>query len=133
MTSADDGIIGFLFYVLIVYPVTSWLLKSSKTGNRGLFLAIGFLGFIAAGKTYVEVVERGPNYYGVMYAAPKEGADEIRVTRSSTSAEIRKAWKRKSLELHPDKNPSPSANQEFERVKEAYDVSSILSSFEYFH
>mmetsp|Transcript_54593 Transcript_54593/g.108345 ORF Transcript_54593/g.108345 Transcript_54593/m.108345 type:complete len:332 (+) Transcript_54593:26-1021(+) len=122
MTSSDDGIVGFLFYVLIVYPVIAWLLKSYKSGNRGLFLAIGFLSLIAAGKTYMDVVERGPNYYSIMYAGPKEGAEEIRVTRSSTSAEIRKAWKRKSLELHPDKNPSASANAEFELVKEAYDV-----------
>jgi len=58
-----------------------------------------------------------------MYVPPSSSADEILVTRSSTSAEIRKAWKRKSLELHPDKNPSASAKDEFERVKEAYDVS----------
>jgi hypothetical protein len=117
-----DGLLGFLFYVIIVYPVTAWLLKNFKSGNRGLYLAVGFLGIIAAGKTYLEVLERGPNYYAVMYVAPSEGVDEILVTRSSTGAEIRKAWKRKSLELHPDKNPSPSANEEFERVKEAYDV-----------
>lgn len=77
---------------------------------------------IAAGKTYLEVIERGPNYYAVMYVAPSEGVDEILVTRSSTGAEIRKAWKKKSLELHPDKNPSPTAKEDFERVKEAYDV-----------
>jgi len=50
-------------------------------------------------------------------------ADDAVITRASTGAEIRKAWKRKSLELHPDKNPSASAKEEFERVKEAYDVS----------
>jgi hypothetical protein len=27
MTSTDDGLLGFLFYVLIVYPMTAWLLK----------------------------------------------------------------------------------------------------------
>lgn len=122
MAAEEDGLIGFLFYVIIVYPVTAWLLKTYKTGNRGLIFAVGFLGLIAAGKTYLDVVERGPNYYAVMYAAPKDGADEIRVSRMSTGAEIRKAWKRKSLELHPDKNPSPSAKDEFELVKEAYDV-----------
>jgi DnaJ-class molecular chaperone len=72
---------------------------------------------------YLEVIERGPNYYSVLYVAPtSSGGEEILISRSSTSAEIRKAWKKKSLELHPDKNPAPSATQEFERVKEAYDV-----------
>ena len=74
---------------------------------------------------YMEVVERGPNYYSVMYVAPSAatGSEEIRISRTSPSAEIRKAWKKKSLELHPDKNPSPEAALMFERVKEAYDVS----------
>ena len=73
---------------------------------------------------YMEVVERGPNYYSTMYVAPSAvtGSEEIRISRTSASAEIRKAWKKKSLELHPDKNPSPEAAVMFERVKEAYDV-----------
>eukprot|EP00614_Pseudopedinella_elastica_P008587 CAMPEP_0172599004 /NCGR_PEP_ID=MMETSP1068-20121228/19121_1 /TAXON_ID=35684 /ORGANISM="Pseudopedinella elastica, Strain CCMP716" /LENGTH=330 /DNA_ID=CAMNT_0013399129 /DNA_START=297 /DNA_END=1286 /DNA_ORIENTATION=- len=123
MSAEEDGLLSFLFYVIIVYPATAWLLKNYKTGNRGLYLAIGFLGLIAAGKTYLEFNERGPNFYATLYVSPSStGADEIRITRSSAGAEIRKAYKRKSLELHPDKNPSPSANEEFEKVKEAYDV-----------
>jgi len=66
---------------------------------------------------YLDVLERGPNYYSTLTS------DDAVITRASTGAEIRKAWKRKSLELHPDKNPSASAKEEFERVKEAYDVS----------
>jgi len=122
--ASEDNLISFLFYVIIVYPVTGWLLKSFKNGNRGLYLAISFLALIAVGKTYMEVVERGPNYYSVMYVAPSAatGSEEIRISRTSASAEIRKAWKKKSLELHPDKNPSPEAAVLFERVKEAYDV-----------
>mmetsp|Transcript_11746 Transcript_11746/g.15130 ORF Transcript_11746/g.15130 Transcript_11746/m.15130 type:complete len:346 (-) Transcript_11746:142-1179(-) len=120
MSQDDGGLIGFFFYTFIVYPVTSWLLKSK--GNRGLFLAVGFLAFIACGKTAIDISERGPNYYSTLYVPSTTGFDEIIISRSSTPIEIRKAWKKKSLELHPDKNKSPEASVEFERVKQAYDV-----------
>jgi len=56
----------------------------------------------------------------------------IVITRSSPTVDIRKAYKKKSLELHPDKNQSPNAAAEFERVKEAYDVRPPLSYFNCF-
>ena len=49
--SEAEGLVNFLFYVVIVYPVTNWLLKKYKDSNRGMYLAICFLGLIAAGKT----------------------------------------------------------------------------------
>lgn len=49
--SEAEGLVNFLFYVIIVYPVTNWLLKKYKDSNRGMYLAICFLGLIAAGKT----------------------------------------------------------------------------------
>jgi len=36
--------------------------------------------------------------------------------------EIKRAYRRLSLELHPDKNPSPEASDQFDQVKKAYDV-----------
>lgn len=36
--------------------------------------------------------------------------------------EIKRAYKRLSLLLHPDKNPSPDATDQFDAVKQAYDV-----------
>jgi curved DNA-binding protein CbpA len=111
--SEAEGLVNFLFYVIIVYPVTNWLLKKYKDSNRGMYLAICFLGLIAAGKTYLEVLDRGPNYYSV-----------LGVTRTSTSAEIRKSWKQLAVKYHPDKNMDNQAwaTSEMERIKEAYDI-----------
>lgn len=55
--------------------------------------------------------EEGVNYYRV-----------LGVPRASHPSAIKKAFKRMSLELHPDKNSSPYAQEEFQRVKHAHDV-----------
>lgn len=53
------------------------------------------------------------NYYSI-----------LEVSRHSSAMEIRQAYKKVSKKLHPDKNPSPNADVEFQQVKVAYDVSS---------
>lgn len=55
--------------------------------------------------------QRGSNYYV-----------QLDVTRDSNPLEIKRAYKRLSLILHPDKNPSPDATDQFDAVKQAYDV-----------
>ena len=55
--------------------------------------------------------QRGPNYY-----------TQLGVTRASSALEIKRAYKKLSLTLHPDKNPSPDASDQFDAVKKAYDV-----------
>lgn len=54
---------------------------------------------------------KGPSYYSM-----------LGVTRSSNPLEIKRAFKKLSLVLHPDKNPSPDAADQFDSIKQAYDV-----------
>ena len=45
------------------------------------------------------------------------------VPREATPEEIKKAYRKKALEFHPDRNPSnPKAAEQFKRVSEAYEV-----------
>lgn len=107
-----SSLFSFFFYVLFVYPAASWILKPGRfSRTKGLTYAVGLLVAIAAVKTGFEISERGPNYYQL-----------LEVTRASSALDIKRAYKRMSLTLHPDKNQSPSAVDEFAKVKDAYDV-----------
>ena len=44
------------------------------------------------------------------------------VSSECSEKELKKAYKSKALELHPDKNPSPEASQKFSAVKQAYEA-----------
>ena len=41
---------------------------------------------------------------------------------TATPSQIQKAYRLKARETHPDKNPSPNANEEFRLVSEAFDI-----------
>lgn len=108
----ESSLFSFFFYVIFVYPAIAWILKPGRfSRTKGLTYAISALVMIAAVKTGLELQEKGPNYYQV-----------LRVPRSATAIEMKRAYKKLSLELHPDKNQSPFAIDEFATVKNAYDV-----------
>jgi curved DNA-binding protein CbpA len=44
------------------------------------------------------------------------------VPRNATPEEIKEAYRRLAKEYHPDKNPSPEAEERFKLINEAYQV-----------
>lgn len=42
------------------------------------------------------------------------------MSKEATDAEIKKAYKKKSLKVHPDKNKAPEAQEAFKRLSQAY-------------
>jgi len=107
-----DGLTGFFFYMFIVHPVTAWILRPGRfERKKSILYAIGFLACLAAIKTGISMEARGPNHYKL-----------LGVTRDSNPLQIKRAYKKLSLQLHPDKNDSPNATEEFDAVKNAYDV-----------
>ncbi len=48
--------------------------------------------------------------------------DMLGVPRNATQEEIKKAFRKKVLEYHPDRNKSPDATEKFKKINEAYQV-----------
>lgn len=46
----------------------------------------------------------------------------LKIRRTATPDEVRAAYRHWAKQLHPDVNPSPEAQSQFQQVKEAYDV-----------
>ena len=44
------------------------------------------------------------------------------VARNVNDEEIRKAFRKKAMEFHPDRNKSPNAEEKFKEINEAYQV-----------
>src|SRR5215207_806719 len=44
------------------------------------------------------------------------------VSRSATADEIKRAYRRRARELHPDANPDPQAEEDFKELARAYEV-----------
>lgn len=108
----NDGLTGFFFYMFIVHPATAWILRPGRfERKKSIIYAIGFLAALAAVKTGISMQAKGPNYYSL-----------LNVTRDSNPLEIKRAYRTLSIQLHPDKNKSPNATEEFDAVKQAYDT-----------
>jgi molecular chaperone DnaJ len=48
--------------------------------------------------------------------------DILGISRTANEEEIRKAFRRKAFEFHPDRNSAPNAAEEFKQVNEAYQI-----------
>ncbi len=57
-----------------------------------------------------------------MPASTRDYYEVLGVTKSANAEEIKKAFRRKAREFHPDVNSAPDAEERFKEVNEAYDV-----------
>ena len=48
--------------------------------------------------------------------------DSLGIPRDATEEDIRRAFRRKAMEFHPDRNKDPNAGEQFREVNEAYQV-----------
>ncbi|ETV83364.1 hypothetical protein H257_04109 [Aphanomyces astaci] len=101
-----------LVHTTVVNPGLNWIRAPGRFSKSvAILYSIGFLIAIASVSIGYEVANNPPNFYVVMG-----------VSRDTPFSEIKKAYRSRSVELHPDKNPSPNAADEFKRLRLAYDV-----------
>jgi molecular chaperone DnaJ len=57
----------------------------------------------------------------------KDFYEILGITKSATPEEIKKAYRKKAIEFHPDKNPGDAAAEEnFKSCAEAYEVLMVI-------
>jgi hypothetical protein len=118
------------FVHLFIFPTVRMLLSSEIVQGAVITLALAplfsllqsRLGFVACFSAIaafsglklafdLNTLLGTPNYYS-----------RLEVNRHSSTMDVRQAYKRLSLKLHPDKNPSSESIEKFAKVKAAYDV-----------
>ncbi|OQR93378.1 hypothetical protein THRCLA_08458 [Thraustotheca clavata] len=101
-----------IVYSTVVNPGLNWIRAPGRfSRTMAILYSIGFLLAIASVSIGLEVANNPPNFYSM-----------LEVSRDSSFNDIKKAYRSRSVELHPDKNPSPTAAEEFNRLRIAYDV-----------
>ncbi|GMO14877.1 MAG: J domain-containing protein [Mycoplasmoidaceae bacterium] len=55
-------------------------------------------------------------------ATKKDYYEILEITKSASADEIKRAFRKKAMEFHPDRNKSPDAESKFKEVNEAYEV-----------
>jgi hypothetical protein len=109
---SSDMFTGVIYQMVVISPAISWILTPGRFSPRqGFLYAVAFLVAMAAVTIGLQVSEQAANFYSVM-GTP----------RDASLTDIKKAFRARSVDLHPDKNPSPTAAEEFSRLRLAFDV-----------
>ena len=92
--STEEQLISFFAYSMFIYPVSNYLVSPKRQYPRwkGALYAILFLAAISGLHIIYENREKGPNYHQL-----------LGVPRGDPLISLKKAYKKLSLELHPDK------------------------------
>jgi len=102
----------FLVHMFVISPATQHFLNPHRyEKQRGLFYAITFLVVVAAITVGYELKDTPPNYY-----------EALGVDRQASVADINRAYRELSKEMHPDKNPSPTANEDFAKLQRMREI-----------
>jgi len=109
------GDVEHMFVYLFLPMGTSYILKTDKynwSKQKRYLVALLFLVGVAVLVESLYRAKQPPNFY-----------QYLDVPVYASSADVKKAYRQKSLELHPDKNPNdPLANEKMAYLTKIYDI-----------
>ena len=108
----SSEVLSALTYLALSYPLVLYAFSPSRPlGKNTLAVTLAVLFGALAVKLWWDGSHDVSNYYRI-----------LEVSRHSSPFDVRKSYKQISRVLHPDKNPSPDAEAQFQRAKAAYDI-----------
>ncbi|PFH35159.1 DnaJ domain-containing protein [Besnoitia besnoiti] len=101
-----------IFHMFFVVPLTRWITNPERAWNRksqrnGIILAVLALFCIGV----IQSSRDSENYYETLGVPP-----------GAPPKVVAGAYRKLSLQYHPDKNPHPDAKEIFEKIREAHEV-----------
>lgn len=111
----------WVFHLFFAGPCCRWLVDGGGgakrwSRSRGLLYGILFLLAVGSASVYHEMFIDSDSTH------PPSFFRLLRVDIDATPADIKAAYKARSLELHPDKNRAPDAAEQFLRLQQAYET-----------
>lgn len=100
-----------LLFFAVLYPLISFQFKDVKSRKSKLIVTLLIVGLAFIVKFGYENSLQTPNFYS-----------KLEINRYASVLDVRKAYKKISKQLHPDKNTAPDADEQFQAIKKAYDV-----------
>lgn len=104
---------GFFVHVFLISPISNHFLEPKNYPRpKGVYYALAFLALAASATVWYELQDTPMNHYRFMD-----------IDRRADMVDIKRAYRKKSIELHPDKNPNnPNADNDFARLGAINDV-----------
>lgn len=103
---------GIIAHMFVINPACGYFLDTKKFPKaKGIMYACLFLGVVSALSVYMDLQDQPQNFYSF-----------LEVSSDADLATLKKAYKKMSVKLHPDKNPSPTATEDFQQLTNIFSI-----------
>lgn len=111
-----------IIHMIIIAPLTKWLIGSNRRWNKGkheygIYLAL----LLLCGVGVYELRKSDQNYYEI-----------LNLNSKANKVDIQQSFRKMTRIYHPDKNKNANSLDDFNRIREAYEVLSNEKKKDYY-